>query len=212
MVKGVIFDLDGVIVSTDVMHCKAWLNTCKQWGIPFSTKDNDLLRGVSRMESVDIICRIGNKTLTREEKERFAKEKNDQYVQLLNQLTKEDVLPGVPELLKELSQHNIMTAIGSSSKNAKRILERIDMEDSFDVIVDGTMITYSKPDPEVFLKAAGLLGLKPEECVVVEDAESGIIAAKRAGCIAAAVGAAKESGRADFNLEDIKDLIGTFII
>jgi beta-phosphoglucomutase len=212
MMKGVIFDLDGVIVSTDVLHCMAWLNTCNQWGIPFFAKDNDLLRGVSRMDSVDIICRIGKKTLTMEEKERFAKEKNDRYVQLLNNLTKEDVLPGVLELIKELSQHNIMTAIGSSSKNAKRILERIGMEDSFDAIVDGTMITHSKPDPEVFLKAASLLGLKPEECVVVEDAESGIIAAKRAGCMAAAVGAAKESGKADLNLESTKDLIRTLKI
>ena len=207
MIKGAIFDLDGVIVSTDVLHCNAWMETCKEWNIPFSLKDNDLLRGVSRMESVNIICRRGHKILTFEEKARFADEKNNKYIALLGILTKEDVLPGVHELLQELSKQNIRIAIGSSSKNAKGILKHIGMENTFSVVVDGTMIVHSKPYPEVFLKATDLLGLKPEECVVVEDAESGIIAAKASGCITVAVGAATECGLADFNLKNIGELI-----
>lgn len=207
MINGVIFDLDGVIVSTDVLHCNAWMETCKDWDIPFSMKDNDLLRGISRMESVNIICRRGNKALTLEEKKRFADEKNKKYIALLGNLTKEDVLPGVNELLLELGKKKIKIAIGSSSKNAKRILEGIGMENTFQVVVDGTMILHSKPNPEVFLKASDLLGLEPEECIVVEDAESGIIAAKEAGCIAVAVGAATECQLADYNLKDIGELI-----
>lgn len=207
MIRGVIFDLDGVLVSTDIMHCKAWMDTCKQWDITFSDKNMDLLRGVSRMESVNIICSIGNKILTPEEKEIFASEKNDRYIQLLAKLTKEDILPGVPNILTELILRNIKLAIGSSSKNAKTILERIGLENNFDAIVDGNMLVYSKPDPEVFLKAAALLSLNPEECIVVEDAKSGLIAAKEAGCIAAAVGGVIKSGLADISLNNIGEIL-----
>ncbi len=206
MVRGVIFDLDGVIVSTDALHCQAWTETCRRWKIPFTPKDNDLLRGVSRMESVEIICRVGNRILSEEEKERFADEKNRRYGELLESLTPADIQPDVLRTLEELRLRGILLAIGSSSRNTQNILRRIELDTAFDAVADGTMIVRSKPDPEVFLLAASLLKLLPEECLVVEDAESGIQAAKAGGCLTAAVGPARECGLADVKLNRLTEL------
>ncbi len=207
MVKGVIFDLDGVLVSTDALHCQAWVETSRRWGIPFTPKDNDLLRGVSRMESVEIICRVGNHPLSDEEKVRFAEEKNRRYVELLESLTPADILPEVPETLEELRLRGIAMAVGSSSRNTQNILRRIGLSDTFDAVADGSMIVRSKPDPEVFLLAASLLGLEPAECLVVEDAQSGILAAKAGGFAAAAVGPARDCPQADVKLCRLSELL-----
>lgn len=207
MVQGVIFDLDGVIVSTDALHCQAWVETSRRWAIPFTPEDNDLLRGVSRMESVEIICRVGNRALSEEEKKRFADEKNRRYGELLESLTPADILPDVLETLEELRLRGRMLAIGSSSRNTQNILRRIGLSTAFDAVADGTMIARSKPDPEVFLLAASLLELPPEQCLVVEDAESGVQAAKAGGCLAAAVGPARDSDLADVKLNRLTELL-----
>ena len=177
-VKGLIFDLDGVIVFTDQYHYKAWKQMADEKGIYFDQEINNRLRGVSRMESLEIILeRYEGEPLSDEDKQKMAEEKNEIYKKLLEQMTPADVSDEVKETLDELRKRGYLLSIGSSSKNAKYILERTGIMDKFDAVSDGTNITRSKPDPEVFLKAAEFLGLKPEECGVVEDAYEGIDAA-----------------------------------
>lgn len=207
MIKGVIFDLDGVIVSTDHYHFQAWKKMADIENIVFDEKINDRLRGVSRMDSLNIILENSKKDYTENEKIQLTEFKNELYKNSLDNLSTNDILPGIIELLHELKKHNILIAIGSSSKNAKKILHKINLDDEFDAVSDGTNITKSKPDPEVFLIAAERLGLKPEECAVVEDAHSGILAAKAGGMIAFATGDAKSSNEKDYNFEQLKDVI-----
>lgn len=204
--KAVIFDLDGVIVSTDNLHYKAWKKMADEEGISFDESVNHRLRGVSRMESLDIILERASKTYREEEKVALAERKNNYYVESLVHLTPKDILPGIFTLLTSLKEKDIKIAIGSSSKNAKPILKRIELYDMFDAISDGTNISRSKPDPEVFLKASEYLNVDPKECVVVEDAHSGITAAKRANMMAIAVGDAITSKEKDGTIEDLKRL------
>jgi beta-phosphoglucomutase len=206
-VEAVIFDLDGVIVSTDELHYLAWKKMADKESIPFDRTINHRLRGVSRMESLNIILEQSTKSYTDEEKKQLASYKNDIYVELLSSLTHESILPGVIDVLKELKKRHIKLAIGSSSKNTRLILERIGLLNTFDAIADGTMITHSKPNPEVFLKAAQLIEVIPKHAIVVEDAHSGIVAAKQAGMIACAISDAKSSDYADYKLNHIDELI-----
>lgn len=206
-IKAVIFDLDGVIVSTDELHYEAWKYLCDIKGIEFNRTINHRLRGVSRMSSLEIILEKAKQVYTRTEKEQMATLKNNRYVELLQTLSSNDILPGVYELLAELRKKGIKVAIGSSSKNTPLILKQIGLEDVFDAVADGNDITHSKPDPEVFLVAAQKLGIKPEYCMVIEDAEAGITAAKRAHMIAVAISDAKKSLEADYKLNHLKDLI-----
>lgn len=207
MIKGVIFDLDGVIVSTDHYHYQAWKKMADIEGIYFDETINHRLRGVSRMASLDIILEHADRTYTKEEKTHLAEFKNELYKKSLDQLTANELLPGVMEILETLKKENIAIAIGSSSKNAKKILKKIDLLDYFDAISDGTDISKSKPDPEVFLIAAEKLGLSPYHCAVVEDAHSGIEAAKAAGMLAFATGDAKSSTLKDADFEDLLNYI-----
>ena len=181
MKKAVIFDLDGVIVSTDGFHYRAWKAMADNEGIYFDETINNRLRGVSRMESLEIILERATKTYTPEEKEAMATAKNDIYRESLVQLTPEDILPGVMDMLTTLRGMGVKLAIGSSSKNTPVILKQIGLGDYFDAVADGNQIKNSKPDPEVFLLAAKLLGIDPADCVVVEDAYAGIDAAKAGG-------------------------------
>ena len=206
MIKGVIFDLDGVIVSTDELHYKAWKRMAERENIYFDKTINNRLRGVSRMASLEIILERAKKSYSNEEKVELAKYKNDYYKMLLEDLTQKDILPGVLEILNSLEENGIKIAIGSSSRNAKTILKNIGLLEKFDAISDGTNITRSKPDPEVFQKAAEMLGLKPDESAVVEDALSGIEAAKNAGMIAFATGDAKSSPIKDYDFEDLLNI------
>ncbi len=206
-IRAVIFDLDGVIVSTDELHYEAWKYLCDIKGIEFNRTINHRLRGVSRMSSLEIILEKAKQVYTRTEKEQMATLKNNRYVELLQTLSSNDILPGVYELLTELRKKGIKVAIGSSSKNTPLILKQIGLEDVFDAVADGNDITHSKPDPEVFLVAAQKLGIKPEYCMVIEDAEAGITAAKRAHMIAVAISDAKKSLEADYKLNHLKDLI-----
>ncbi len=189
-IKAVIFDLDGVIVSTDDLHFRAWKRLAEEEAIPFTREDNERLRGVSRMESLAIVLERAARVYTDDEKMRMAERKNGYYRELLSTLAPDAVLPGVLSLLDELRKAGIKMAIGSSSRNAGSILQAIGLKDAFDAVVDGTHIAQSKPDPEVFLRAGDALGLSPGECLVVEDAEAGVLAARAAGMPVLAVGSA----------------------
>lgn len=205
--KAFIFDLDGVIVFTDQFHYKAWKKMADRMGIYFDEEINNRLRGVSRMDSLEIILKRYDKTLNTEEKEALAQEKNDVYCELLKTMTPADVTTEVRETLTELRNRGYKLAIGSSSKNAKFILEKVALTEYFDAISDGTNITKSKPDPEVFLKAAEFLGIQPEECIVVEDASAGIDAAKAGGMLAAGIGDAYSCEKTDCPIKSFADLL-----
>ncbi len=207
MKKGIIFDLDGVILSTDHYHYLAWKRMADEEGIPFDEKTNNRLRGVSRMDSLEIILEKSSKTYTQEEKENLCEKKNSFYREYLQQLTPEDVDQDTLSTLKKIKEMGIKIAIGSSSKNTKFILERIGLLYLFDEIVDGTMIAHSKPNPEVFLLAANKIGLKPDECGVVEDAYAGVEAAKRGGFTSYGIGDAINSSNTDYPLKKLSDLL-----
>ena len=206
--KAAIFDLDGVIVFTDKFHYQAWKKMADSMGIYFDEEINNRLRGVSRMDSLEIILeRYEGEPLSQEKKEALAAEKNETYRELLKTMTLADVSKEVRDTLAELRKRGYGIALGSSSKNAKFILERVELLDAFDKISDGNNITKSKPDPEVFEKAAEFLGEKPEDCLVVEDAEAGIDAGIAGGMKTAAIGDAVNCGKADYTLQTFSDLL-----
>ncbi len=203
-ILGVIFDLDGVIVSTDNCHYLAWKRMADEEGIPFDRKVNERLRGVSRMESLAIILERASRAYTQEEKLALAERKNGYYVQLIGQLTQNDILPGALDTLRLLKEQNVKVAIGSSSRNTPIILRQIGLSDAFDAIADGNAIRNSKPDPEVFLLAARLLGLAPANCLVVEDADAGVQAALAGGMRALGVGSAAANPTATFHSQSLQ--------
>lgn len=205
--KAVIFDLDGVICSTDKYHYIAWKKVADERGIYFDETINNKLRGVSRMESLDIILEQYNGSLSLEEKQMLAEKKNSIYKELLKQMSEEDLSEEVKKTLNVLRRNGKKLAIGSSSKNAKFILGQLGLGDFFDVISDGTNISKSKPDPEVFLKAAEYMELKPQECLVVEDAKAGVLAAYNGGFSSAGIGEAAESEYVTYSLNAFDDLL-----
>lgn len=188
MIRGVIFDLDGVLVTTDELHYQAWKEMADEEGIPFDRAINERLRGVSRMESLDIILERATREYTPEEKQALAERKNATYRELLESLTPDDLLPGARAMLSSLRDRGIRVAIGSSSRNTPLILERVGLSGELDAVADGNDIRNSKPDPEVFLLAAERLGLPPTDCLVVEDAAAGIEAGRRGGMPVFAIG------------------------
>lgn len=207
MIKGIIFDLDGVIVCTDDFHYKAWQKIALEEDIPFDETTNHQLRGISRIASLDIILSKASKTYSPLEKQALANIKNNYYVTLLNRLSQKDILPNVMPTLTKLKKLGYKLAIGSSSKNAKTILNKLQIIDMFDVIVDGNDITHSKPHPEVFLKTAERLGLEPIECIVIEDAEAGIEAAIEGHMITFGLGEASRFTKTHFSLHNISDIL-----
>lgn len=202
-IKAVIFDLDGVIVSTDEYHFQAWKRLADLLAIPFGRESNDRLRGVSRMESLEIMLEKSARRYSLDEKHEMAERKNIYYRELLKMLSPTDVLPGVIDKIKALKERQVKIAIGSSSKNACTILRAVGLEDEFDVIADGNHVTRSKPDPEVFTIAARRLGVSPEECLVVEDAAAGVEAGLAAGMRVLAVGPAAGHSRAARSAENL---------
>lgn len=203
----IIFDLDGVLVSTDEYHYQAWKEIATEEGIYFDRAINNRLRGVSRRESLEIILKRAGRTYTEAEKEALAERKNRIYQELLQELTSADTLTGVQETLVGLRERNLQLAIGSSSKNTMRILRQVGLETAFDAIADGTEITHSKPDPEVFLLAAQKLGADPADCLVVEDAPAGVEAGLRAGMQVAGIGEAAKSAQVTYSLQKISDIL-----
>ncbi len=206
--KGIIFDLDGVIVFTDKFHYQAWKVIADEMGIYFDEQINHRLRGVSRMDSLDIILeRYEGTPLSQEEKNVLAEKKNTIYRDLLQTMSAADVSAEVRETLIELRKRGIKIALGSSSKNAKFILEKVELLSLFDEISDGTNITKSKPDPEVFSMAAKFLGLEPGDCLVVEDADAGIEAAVSGGMHPVGIGEAAANEKAEYRLDTFADLL-----
>lgn len=210
MYQAIIFDLDGVICFTDHYHYQAWKKLADRLGIYFDEEINHRLRGVSRMESLDIILERSAEEYSQKEKEAFTEEKNEAYRELLKQMTKKDLPDSVKSTLGALRARGIKMAIGSSSKNTRTILEQIGLAGFFDAISDGTNIVHSKPDPEVFLKAASFIGEKPEHCLVVEDAEAGIEAASRGGFHSAGLGEAGKHAQVTYRLIKFDDLLEIF--
>ncbi len=205
--KGIIFDLDGVICSTDKYHYSAWKKLADKEGIYFDAVINNRLRGVSRMQSLEIILERAQKSYTEKEKAVMAEEKNAIYVNLLKEMSEYDLSEEVKYVLQKLREYGMKLAVGSSSKNAKIILKQLGLEDFFDAVSDGTNITKSKPDPEVFLKAADFIGEKPADCLVVEDAKAGIEAAFAGGFKCAGLGEAAEHPKVTYKMEGFRDLL-----
>lgn len=187
-IKACLFDLDGVIVDTAVYHYKAWKRLANELGFDFTEEDNEKLKGVSRVESLELILGWGGVTKTAAEKQELATRKNDWYVEMISHMTPAEILPGAKEFLEACRTAGLKTALGSASKNSGTILKNIQVTDLFDAIIDGNHVSKSKPDPEVFLKGAEAVGVAPAECVVFEDAIAGIQAAINGGMKSVGIG------------------------
>jgi beta-phosphoglucomutase len=195
--KACIFDLDGVIVDTAKYHFLAWRKLAAELGIILTEEDNERLKGVGRIESLEIILSLGNLTLPKEEMIRLADRKNAWFVEYIDAMQSNEIFHGAKEIFQDLRKHNIKIALASSSKNAQTVLKKLEIADAFDSIVDGTMITESKPDPEIFLMSAKNLDISPADCIVIEDAEAGVVAAKRAGMKCVGIGKPEQLSKAD---------------
>lgn len=204
--KACIFDLDGVIVDTAKYHFLAWKKLARELGVVLTTQDNERLKGVGRMESLEIILSMGDILKTPEEKVTLTEKKNAWFVDFVQAMEKEEIFEGVISLLAELKKNKIKIGLASSSKNAQTVILKLGITDWFEVVVDGTMIKNSKPDPEIFLMAAQQLNVGPADCIVVEDAEAGVDAAKSAGMKCIGVGNYRQLGKADQVIAHIKEL------
>lgn len=204
--RGCIFDLDGVIVDTAKYHFMAWRRLAKELGFEFTLEDNEALKGVSRMASLEILLAKGGVSVSEKEKELLATRKNGWYVEFISGMKPDEILPGSVKLLKNLRKEGILTAIGSASKNAGTILDGIGLREMFDVIVDGNKISKAKPDPEVFLKGALEMRLAPSQCIVFEDARAGIEAAIAGGMKCVGVGSPDQLGRANIVIPDLRKI------
>lgn len=196
-INACLFDLDGVIVDTARYHYIAWKALAQELGFDFTPQDNERLKGVSRMQSLEILLEIGHRQYSETEKLAMAQKKNALYVSYIEQMTPGEILPGVELFLQELKSKGIKIGLGSASKNSPMILEKIGLSHLFDVVVDGNSITRAKPDPEVFLLGARRLGVEPSQCVVFEDAIAGIQAARNAGMACVGIGEPETLAMAD---------------
>jgi len=204
---GAIFDLDGVLVDTAKYHYLAWKQLADQLNIPFTKEDNEQLKGVSRVKSLEILLSLGSKNYTENERKQFMDQKNETYVRYISHMDESEILPGVVELLNQLKRKKIKIALGSASKNSELILKNTNLQDYFDAIVDGNDVSKAKPDPEVFLLGAKKIDIPANQCLVFEDAKAGIEAAKQAGMLAIGVGTQENLPNADIlvkNLEEIE--------
>lgn len=206
-ISAILFDLDGVLCSTDRFHYRAWKELADRLGLPFNEEINRQLRGVSRMESLEILLRGSERKFTFQEKAALAEEKNRRYRQLLMGLTQADVSPPVRQTLRELRAQGYRQAVASSSRNTPLILQRVGLDTWFDAVIDGNQITRSKPDPEVFLRAAQALGFPPARCLVVEDADAGVEAALRGGFPCAGIGPAARNPNITRPLSSLSQLL-----
>jgi beta-phosphoglucomutase len=196
-ISACIFDLDGVVVDTAKYHYIAWKSLANELGFDFTEEDNERLKGVSRMTSLDILLEIGGVELDKKTKLELADKKNKNYVEYILKMTPDEILPGVKDFFNELKAQGIKIALGSASKNAMTILNQLELTDYFDAVVDGTHVSNAKPDPEVFLKGAELLGVSPLECIVFEDAEAGVEAAINGNMKCVGIGSPDVLGKAN---------------
>lgn len=210
--KAFIFDLDGVIVDTARLHYQAWRELANELGFDFTIEDNERLKGVSRMRSLEILLEIGGIVVDEQEKLRLAERKNNRYRQLIMKLTPADMLPGAKEFLDQSKMLGLKLALASASKNTPLILERIGLQDFFDTVVDGNRVTKAKPDPEIFLVAAKDLQVEPQQSVVFEDAVAGIEAAHAAGMKAVGIGKPQVLTQADLVVAGLGEITPQFVI
>jgi beta-phosphoglucomutase len=204
--KGLLFDLDGVIVDTAKYHYIAWKEIAEELGVFFTEKDNERLKGVSRKRSFEIILEIGKQSMNEMDQAYYCSKKNEIYLSYIMNMKEDEVLPGVREFLHDAKRKDYKIALGSASKNAKIILDRLRLVDMFDAIMDGTKVINSKPDPEVFLKGAEALGLMKEECIVFEDAVAGIEAAHAGGMLVIGIGNKELLSKADLIIPGFIDV------
>lgn len=208
MIKGLIFDLDGVITDTAEYHYLAWKSLAEKIGIEIDRAFNEQLKGISRMESLELILQHGNKSeaYTLEEKETLATQKNEEYKEYIKQVTPADLLPGIAELLRDAREQGIKMSLASASKNAPEIMQRLEIDGLFEGIVDPASLKAGKPDPEIFIRGAELLGLSVKECVGLEDAEAGIESINAAGMFSVGVGTKEAMKEADYAVESTAEL------
>lgn len=204
--KGLIFDLDGVIVDTAKYHYIAWRELADGLGISFTKEDNERLKGVSRMASFEIILEIGGRTMSEQEKEENCRKKNDIYVSYIQKITQDELLPGVKEFMADAKAKGFKISLGSASRNSSLILDRLGITGLFDAVIDGTKVSRAKPDPEVFLKGAGELKIPAPECIVFEDAVAGVEAAHNAGMKAVGVGSKSILAEADAIIDGFREI------
>lgn len=213
-IQACIFDLDGVIVDTARYHYKAWKRLANELGFDLTPEQNEKMKGISRIESLEMLLEMGDKEATRKEKKQLADIKNSWYREYITEMQPDDLLPGVVDFLEELTEEHILVAVGSASRNAPTIIRQVQIGRYLDALIDGSKVKKGKPDPEVFLKAAEEMGIPPEHCVVFEDARAGIEAAKNGGMRAIGVGSPSVlhqadmviSGISEMNLEKLKSL------
>jgi len=206
MTKAFIFDLDGVIVDTAKFHFLAWKNLAESLDISFTEKENEQLKGVSRVRSLEKILEWGNVSITEDKFNELMAEKNQEYLSYVDQMNAKDILPGVLETLKYLKHNNHLIALGSASKNARLILEKVGLTAYFEAIVDGNEVTKAKPDPEVFLMGCQLLKVDPNQAIVFEDSQAGIKAANAAHMTSVGIGSADILSESDFNFNDFTEI------
>ncbi|WP_304141145.1 beta-phosphoglucomutase [Mesoflavibacter zeaxanthinifaciens] len=209
--KGFIFDLDGVIVDTAKYHFLAWQKLAKSIGVDFSHEQNEQLKGVSRVKSLEKILAWGNKTISEDKFNALMASKNDDYLSFIAKMNQEEILPDVPKVLNYLKTQNQPISLGSASKNARQILEKVDLLKQFDAIVDGNDVSKAKPDPEVFLIAAKALNKKPEDCIVFEDSVAGVQAANTANMISIGIGEENVLHEADYVFSNFIEIDTAFI-
>lgn len=203
-IKGFLFDLDGVIANTSTYHGIAWHQLADELGVKWTDDLGNQLKGVGRMDSLNLILKYGHKenAYTEEQKEYYANKKNENYIHLLDSLDKSQILPGMKEFIKNISDHGYLISLASSSKNSPYVLEKLDLAKYFDQRVDPATLTHGKPDPEIYTRAAEVLNLKPEECIGLEDAVAGIKSINGSGAISLGIGDPRILSEADINFED----------
>lgn len=209
--KGFIFDLDGVIVDTAKYHYLAWKQLANNLGIDFTEEENEQLKGVSRVRSLEKILAWGNKTISEDKFMELMTEKNNDYLNHISKMDENEILPDVPRVLSMLKANHQPISLGSASKNARIILERVNLKEQFDAIVDGNDVSKAKPDPEVFLIAAKLLNVEPKNCIVFEDSVAGVEAANVANMISIGIGSKSVLGHADYVFKDFTEISDEFI-
>ncbi|QSS97287.1 beta-phosphoglucomutase [Psychroflexus sp. ALD_RP9] len=207
----IIFDLDGVIVDTAKFHFLAWKNLANSIDINFTEQENEQLKGVSRIKSLEKILQWGNKKLSQDEFDRLMHQKNTEYLTFVDQMTEDDILPEVKPTLDFLKSKGTPIALGSASKNAKRILKQVNLTHYFDAIVDGTVVTKAKPDPQVFVTAAKQLNSKPQNCIVFEDSVAGVQAANAAEMLSVGIGKTPVLGEANYVFSDFTEISQNFL-
>lgn len=207
-IKGFLFDLDGVIANTSAYHAKAWHQLADELGVTWTEDLGNQLKGVGRMDSLNLILKYGGKEndYTEEEKVKYAEEKNENYLKLLDTLDKSEILPGMEDFIKDLAAHHYLISLASSSKNSPLVLEKLGLAQYFDEKVDPATLKHGKPDPEIYTRAAEVLNLKPEECIGLEDASAGVTSINGSGAISVGIGDPKVLNEADINFNNTSEV------